>query len=161
MCLPFLSYFSLIQHSKGHCKQIIMTNNDALIYRIYTYTKKSIIHIHMDPKSRHSHITTQFTKIHKLTQIMILKINSIFGLSSTSRRKDDDGQGLARRDSMSLGAEHGRGVGLAMGTLRLWSTTTTTTTVSSGGKVTVRKKGARRESELGGGRKGEGSAGPL
>jgi hypothetical protein len=115
----------------------------------------------MDPKPRHSYITTQFTKIHKLTQIMISKINSIFGLSSTSRRTNDGGRGSARRDSTRLGAEQGRGAGLAMGALRLWSTTATTTAVSSGGEVSARKKGVRRESELHGGRKGEGSAGPL
>jgi hypothetical protein len=34
-------------------------------------------------------------------------------------------------------------------------------TASSGGKVSARKKGVRRENELGGGRKGDGSTGPL
>jgi hypothetical protein len=72
--------------------------------------KSPTVHIRMNPKSRHSHITTKLTKLHKLTQIMISKINSIFGLSSTSRRTDDGGRGS--------GAWQGEGLGTA-GSVRL------------------------------------------
>jgi hypothetical protein len=138
-------------------------NNNSLIHTHIYLPKINSAHTHESqittfPYYNTTHKNSQINSNHDFKNKFDFWV--VFNLALNGRRRTGLGRATRRRarhggiDEARTGLGHVSGDRTTNGELQRRM-------ASSNGEVSARKKGARRESELGGGRKGEDSAGPL